>query len=61
MGYGSPRAMGNFIDKKIEEVEGNDIVSLSAEYLHWNIVKVFAEDMSYDKARSLIKRFKKNI
>ena len=58
MKYGSIRTISKEIDKRIEEIKGNDIVSLSVETLQWNLVRAFAEDIAQDKARLLIKRLK---
>ena len=57
MKYGSStRIISKEIDKRIDEIQQNDIVSLSVETLQWNLVRAFVEDMAQDKARSLIKR-----
>jgi hypothetical protein len=57
MKYGrSVKILNRVIDKRIDEIQENDIVALSVETLQWNLVRVFVEDMVQDKARSLIKR-----
>lgn len=56
--YGSIRLINKEIDRRIEEIKGNDIVALSVETLQWNLVRAFAQDIAQDKARSLIKRLK---
>jgi hypothetical protein len=57
MKYGrSVKTLNRVIDKRIDEIQENDIVALSVETLQWNLVRVFVEDMAQDKARSLIKR-----
>lgn len=59
MKYGSStRIISKEIDKRIDEIQQNDIVSLSVETLQWNLVRAFVEDMAQDKARLLIKRLK---
>lgn len=59
MGYTSPRAIYRYIDKRLEEIDTNDIVALSVEMLHWNLAKTFAEDMAMDKARAMVNRLKR--
>ena len=58
MKYGSIRTIRKEIDRRIEEIKGNDIVALGVEMLQWNLVRAFAEDIAQDKARLLIKRLK---
>jgi len=59
MKYGrSVRTLNRVIDKRIDDIQENDIVSLSVETLQWNLVRAFVEDMAQDKARLLIKRLK---
>jgi uncharacterized membrane-anchored protein len=59
MGYTSPRAIDRYIDKKLQEIDTNDIVALSVETLHWNLAKTFAEDMAMDKARAMVNKLKR--
>ena len=59
MKYGSStRIISKEIDKRTDEIQQNDIVTLSVETLQWNLVRAFVEDMAQDKARLLIKRLK---
>jgi hypothetical protein len=57
MKYGSStRTISKEIDKRIDNIQENDIVALSVQTLQWNLVRAFVEDMAQDKARRLIKR-----
>lgn len=57
--FGSPRRIAEEIDRRIEEITTNDIVTMSVLTLQWNLIRAFVEDMALDKTRLMIKRLLK--
>jgi uncharacterized alkaline shock family protein YloU len=62
MKYGrSVKTLNRVIDKRIDEIQENDIVALSVETLQWNLVRVFVEDIAQDKARKSNQKTKSDL